>query len=143
MVTYEELLGIFWKNHDPITMEPSKQYRSVIFYHRDDQMMTAGRVKAQLEARIKAKIFTEIVPFSEFYQAEDYHQKYYLRSIREIAGEYLAIYPGIEGFVASTATARVNGYIGRYGTGKQLDEEIGSLGLSAEGQKKLRSIVGQ
>lgn len=143
MVTYEELLGIFWKNHDPITMEPSKQYRSVIFYHRDDQMMTARRVKAQLEARIKAKIFTEIVPFSEFYQAEDYHQKYYLRSIREIAGEYLAIYPGIEGFVASTATARVNGYIGRYGTKEQLDKEISFLGLSEEGQKRLRDIVGQ
>ena len=143
MVTYEELLRVFWKSHEPFAAAPSKQYRSMVFYHDENQMRTAQRVKAEEEARIKATIFTEIVPFREFYPAEGYHQKYYLRSVPEIAAEYIAIYPDIDGFVGSTATAKVNGYIGRYGTKEQLDKEIGSLGLSAEGQKRLRGIVGQ
>jgi len=123
--------------------ETSKQYRSMVFYHDDRQMRTAQRAKAQEEARIKATIFTEIVRFSEFYPAEDYHQKYYLRNVPEIAAEYLAIYPGIEGFAGSTAAARVNGYIGRYGKKEQLEKEIKSLGLSDKGQKRLRDIVGE
>lgn len=143
VVTYEQLLEVFWESHSPFAVEPSKQYRSMVFYHDDSQMLTARRVKARLEARMKAAVYTQIVPFRKFYLAEDYHQKYYLRGVKEIAAEYLAVYPGIEGFVASTAAARVNGFIGRYGSRKQLDEEIGSLGLSAEGQKRLRGIVGQ
>lgn len=143
VITYEGLLDIFWKSHRPFTRPDSTQYRSVVFYHDEGQRKTAEQVKAREETRVKGPVFTEIVPFKGFYPAEDYHQKHYLRSAGEIAGEYLAIYPGIEGFVASTATARVNGYMGRYGTRRQLDKEIDSLGLSPEGQKRLRGIVGQ
>ena len=57
--------------------------------------------------------------------------------------EYRAIYPDIADFINSTAVARVNGYVGGYGTMAQLEEEIDSLGLSAEGQAELRKIVGR
>ncbi len=99
-------------------------------------------MKADEEARIKGAIFTEVVPFNEFYRAEDYHQKYYLRGVRELAAEYLAIYPDIMDFVGSTATARVNGYAGHYGTKERLERELNSLGLSEEGQSRLLKIVG-
>jgi peptide-methionine (S)-S-oxide reductase len=84
VVSYENLLDIFWQIHDPTTVDRQgpdvgKQYRSVIFYHNDEQKATALASKEKLE---KAKVFrspivTEIVPVSEFYMAEDYHQQYF------------------------------------------------------------------
>ena len=133
---------MFWKMHSPQMRAPSTQYRSIVFYHNDNQRKAAERLKADEEARIKAAIFTEVVPFTEFYRAEDYHQKYYLRGARELAAEYLAIYPDVTDFVDSTATARVNGYAGHYGTKEQLEKELNSLGLSEDSQRKLLKIVG-
>ncbi len=128
--------------HSPQMRAPSTQYRSVVFYHNDSQRQAAEMLKADEQARIKAAIFTEVVPFTEFFRAEDYHQKYYLRGVRELAVEYLAIYPDITDFVGSTATARVNGYAGHYGTKGQLEKELNSLGLSEESRRKLLKIVG-
>ena len=82
-VGYEELLAVFWEWHDPTTPDQQgpdigPQYRSVIFFHDEGQREAARRSKELLE---KAKIFpgrivTQIVPASEFYRAEEYHQKY-------------------------------------------------------------------
>ncbi|MCS6821849.1 MAG: peptide-methionine (S)-S-oxide reductase MsrA [Microscillaceae bacterium] len=83
-VSYETLLEVFWAIHDPTTLnrqgnDIGTQYRSVIFYHNDEQKRLAEKAKRELEA---AKIFdnpivTEITPASTFYKAEDYHQNYY------------------------------------------------------------------
>ena len=83
-ISYERLLEVFWKTHDPTTRnrqgnDIGTQYRSVIFYHDEDQKRAAEQYKAKLEA---AKIWdrpivTEIVPFEKFWPAEDYHQNYY------------------------------------------------------------------
>lgn len=132
---------MFWKINDARMQASSTQYRSIVFYHNDAQRGSAEKMKAQEEGRIKATIFTEIVPFSRFYLAEGYHQKYYLRGAGDIAAEYLAIYPDLKDFIGSTATARVNGYLGRYGTKARLEEEIDSLGLSEEGRKRLFGII--
>ena len=120
---------------------PSTQYRSVVFYHNDSQREIAEGMKAQEEARAGARVFTEITPFTRFHLAEGYHQKYYLRGAGDIAAEYLAIYPDLKDLIGSTATARVNGYLGRYGTKAQLEEELDSLGLTEEGRKRLLGIV--
>ncbi len=141
VISYEELLLMFWKMNDARMQAPSTQYRSMVFYHNDGQRETAERMKAQEEARTRATIFTEIVPFTRFYLAEGYHQKYYLRGSSDIAAEYLTIYPDLKDFIDSTATARVNGYLGRYGTKAQLEREIDSLGLSEAGRKRLLAIV--
>ncbi len=132
---------MFWKMNDARMQAPSTQYRSIVFYHNDGQRKTAEKMKAQGEAGTGATIFTEIVPFTRFYLAEGYHQKYYLRRAGDIAAEYLAIYPDLKDFIGSTATARVNGYIGRQGTKAQLEKEIDSLGLSEAGRKRLLAIV--
>ena len=83
-VSYEELLGIFWKIHDPTTLnrqgpDSGSQYRSVIFYHSPEQGAAALASKDKLErfGAYKGKIVTEIVPAGEFYPAEEYHQLYY------------------------------------------------------------------
>jgi peptide-methionine (S)-S-oxide reductase len=84
VVSYETLLDVFWKIHDPTTKDRQgpdigKQYRSVIFYHNDEQKAAALALKERLEksGAFKNPIVTEIVPISDFYMAEDYHQQYY------------------------------------------------------------------
>jgi len=84
IISYKELLEIFFSTHDPTTLnrqgaDVGTQYRSVIFYHNDEQRKTAEKLKEELN---KSKIWenpivTEISPFKNFYKAEDYHQNYY------------------------------------------------------------------
>ncbi len=81
------------------------------------------------------------MPYTEFWIAEDYHQKYYLRGARDLMEEFNGIYPQPAGFRDSTAAARVNGYLGGHGTLEQLEREINRLGLSEQAQEKLRAIV--
>jgi peptide-methionine (S)-S-oxide reductase len=86
-VTYEKLLDTFWHNVDPTTKDREfcdvgHQYRSAIFYHNEEQHRLALQSKAQLEKTkpFKEPIVTEIVPATEFYPAEEYHQHYYKKN---------------------------------------------------------------
>ncbi len=86
-VSYKKLLNVFWRNIDPTTKDrqfcdSGNQYRSAIFYHNDEQKMLALQSKEQLEKNkpFKEPIVTEIVRASEFYPAEEYHQKYYKKN---------------------------------------------------------------
>ena len=83
-VTYAQLLEVFWKTHDPTTLnrqgnDVGTQYRSVIFYHNARQKDLAEKTKRELDASgaFRAPIVTEIEPAAEFYRAEKYHQDYY------------------------------------------------------------------
>jgi hypothetical protein len=84
---------------------------------------------------------TEIVPATVFTPAEAYHQKYLLRQRSDLMTEFAALYPDPEDFVASTAAARVNGYLGGHGGLAVLQGEIVNLGLSSEGSDRLLRIV--
>lgn len=99
----------------------------------------ASREKVAL--RIKGPIYTEIVSASTFYPAEAYHQKYGLRSEKELMREFRSFYPADNQFMASTAAARVNGYVSGEGTTADLEVELSSLGLSEAGRQRLRKIV--
>lgn len=83
IVSYEELLRVFWTNHNPTTLnrqgpDRGDQYRSVIFYHSLQQKVAAEKSKADLEksSQWKQPIVTQIVPAETFYRAEEYHQQY-------------------------------------------------------------------
>ena len=82
-VTYDQLLDVFWENHDPTTLnrqgpDVGTQYRSAIFYHTPEQQRAAEKSKEELEksGRFRKPIVTEITLASTFYLAEDYHQRY-------------------------------------------------------------------
>ena len=80
-VSYDDLLKVFWDNHDPTTLnrqgpDVGAQYRSAIFYHTPEQQAAAQASKEKMQAAYKNRIVTEITPASEFYRAEDYHQQY-------------------------------------------------------------------
>lgn len=81
-VSYEHLLDAFWSNHDPTTLnrqgpDVGSQYRSAIFFHTPEQEQAALASKAQAAGKFRKPIVTEITPASEFYRAEEYHQKYF------------------------------------------------------------------
>jgi peptide-methionine (S)-S-oxide reductase len=84
IIPYDKLLEIFWHMHDPTTLnrqgnDIGTQYRSAIFYNNDEQKQIALASKAALEksGSYKNPVVTEIVPFTNFYPAEDYHYDYY------------------------------------------------------------------
>ena len=142
-ISYEDLLMVFWASHSPTRPPWSRQYKSVVFYHNDEQKRLVLETKAREEARIGAGLYTEIVPAGEFYLAEDYHQKYYLRGYPHFEGEIAAIYRDDQALVDSTAAARVNGYLAGYGTPEGLQAELDDLGLSPAGRQELLSVVRQ
>ena len=86
-ISYEKLLNVFWHNIDPTTpdrqfCDKGRQYRSAIFYHNENQKRLAEESKKLLEQSkaFKEAIVTEIVPASDFYPAEEYHQDFYLKN---------------------------------------------------------------
>ena len=81
VISYEELLKVFWDNHNPTTLnrqgpDVGTQYRSAIFYHSEAQRAAAEASKTAMVSRFPRPIVTEIVPAAPFYLAEDYHQRY-------------------------------------------------------------------
>lgn len=81
-VTYEELLDVFWVNHDPTTntrqfCDKGRQYRPGIFYHNAEQKRLAEEAKREVEKNHSFPVVTEITEATEFYPAEEYHQNYY------------------------------------------------------------------
>ncbi len=83
-ISFDELLEVFWKTHDPTTLnqqgaDRGTQYRSVVFYHSDEQKRLAEKYRKRLDASgaWDAPIVTEISPLTEYYKAEGYHQNYY------------------------------------------------------------------
>lgn len=89
VVSYEELLEVFWNIHDPTTLNKQgpdigTQYRSAIFFHNKEQEKLANESKVKLENsdKFKNKIVTEIKPAQAFYIAEEYHQRYFEKQKR-------------------------------------------------------------
>ncbi|HEY8690764.1 MAG TPA: peptide-methionine (S)-S-oxide reductase MsrA [Chitinophagaceae bacterium] len=103
-ITFDELLEVFWKSHDPTTLnrqgnDEGPQYRSAIFYHNDEQKEKAEKYKAALNesSAFDKPIVTEITPFDIFYPAENYHQNYYSNNGSQPYCSYV-IRPKIEKF---------------------------------------------
>jgi peptide-methionine (S)-S-oxide reductase len=80
-VSYEQLLDVFWRKHDPTQLnrqgwDIGDQYRSVVFFHDEEQCEAAERSKARKQPQYRKPIATLIEPVPTFYEAEDYHQQY-------------------------------------------------------------------
>ncbi|MDA1335033.1 MAG: peptide-methionine (S)-S-oxide reductase MsrA [bacterium] len=86
VVSYDDLLKVFWENHDPTTPnrqgpDHGTQYRSVIFFHDEEQKKRAEESKKSMaeSGKFSSPIITEIVPAEIFYEAEEYHQQYFAK----------------------------------------------------------------
>ena len=140
-ISYEQLLDIFRQSHNPSAHAISIQYKHVVFYHTDEQKELAVRSKYRVTKKLGREIQTEILPYTGFYRAEDYHQKYKLRHAHDIMAEFDNMYPDYQDFVDSTAAARINGSLYGYGTLENLQAEMDSYGISEEAKEKLEARI--
>jgi len=136
-ISYEQILNIFWKHHEPERKPYSTQYKCVVFYHDDSQKKLALESRDRIAANLDANVLTEILPIAKFYIAEDYHQKYELRGDKALMSEFRAMYPNEIDFINSTAAARVNAFVSGHGDRKTLEAEVDKYGLSEEHEARL------
>lgn len=139
-ITYDQLLEIFWTTHNPCRRPWSRQYMSAVFYADEDQREAIERTR-ELFVGEDQTVHTVVAPLDRFWIAEDYHQKYRLRREPELYEELRALYRDEASFVASTAAARINGFLDGHASSRQLEAEIGKLGLGAKGQAHLREMA--
>jgi peptide-methionine (S)-S-oxide reductase len=140
-VTYEELVKVFLASHDPMRRSYVRQYASAIFYHDEDQRRAADDALRTAERTRGKKVATELLPYTGFTRAEDYHQKYFLRNQGDLEKRYESIYPDPAQFTDSTAVARVNGYLGGYGDREQFEREAPELGLTEVEIRALKKLI--
>ena len=136
-VSYAQLLEVFWKSHSPGIAAYQRQYRNAVLTLNDAQHRAAEQSLQKVAAETGKKVLTAIEPAGAFYPAEAYHQKYMVRRAYGLFREFQAIYPDDDAFAASTAVAKVNGYLGCNGQPEALERELQSFGLSPESQKWL------
>jgi len=138
VTSYGNMLDIFWANHNP-TSKCSRQYMSAIFYHTNEQKQLAEEsLKSQQKKRAQ-KITTKIVPVGTFTDAEDYHQKYLLQRHPRILTD-LDMDPG-EQLNRSFVTARLNGYVGGFGSLDNFEKEKELLNLPPSVEKYVRLLI--
>lgn len=140
-IGYRELLDVFWSSHDPTSRSWSAQYKAVIFYHNQEQERLAEETRDLLAKKLGGKLHTEIIPYSNFYVAEEYHQKYRLRANADFLREIKVLYPDDRDVMNSTAAARLNGYLAGYGVPEEVRKRLPDLGLSPESQTRLLKMV--
>ena len=139
VLSYAELLQVFWASHTPTRQPWGRQYMAAIWWHDAEQQAVAQASQAAIVAE-QGPIHTTLAPYSGFTWAEDYHQKYALRSQRTLLAELQAHYPHLPAFVNSTAVTRINAWVNGYSTAALLEAELGQCGLSTEAQHQVQAI---
>lgn len=141
VVSYEKLLEVFWTTHNPCSQPWSRQYASILFVHDDVQRALAEKTKAEREKALGKRIATEILPYTGFTRAEEYHQKYSLRHDAEVMAAFAKVYGSDREFVDSTAAARVNAYLAGDLTGEEVRAELERLSSGEKGDPRLKSVL--
>lgn len=140
VISYSDLLHVFWQSHDARYPSPSVQYRSAVLYRTDEERREAQE-SLERARRAAGRLFTSVEPLGRFHRAEDYHQKYRLRAWRDLMAEYQAMYPADRDFVDSTSAARVNGWLDGYGTDEEIASDLPRTGLSHAAQHELQAHI--
>jgi methionine-S-sulfoxide reductase len=141
-ITFEDLLEVFFAEHDPFQRAWSTQYKAVLWTHGKEQEAVAKKALAALAKEEGREPTTELRPAPTFWIAEDYHQKYYLRSRTALFEALLGPKPDGKTVRESTVTARVNGWIGGYGTTEQIAAQVEALKLSEKAREALARELG-
>lgn len=141
ILSYTDLLAQFWAGHEWQYPSPSRQYASILFHRSEEERRLALETVAAKERETGRRPPTAIEPFEVFHPAEDYHQKYYLRQTFALFREISAVYPDPTDLMNSTAAARINGFVGGYGTVAEMEALAERLGLSEEGLDRLRNLL--
>lgn len=133
-ISFEKLVEIFFKSHDP-TVKYKRQYISAIFYHNQEQRKSIDDWIKQNAGQF-TPIVTELIEFTVFHNAEDYHQKYFLRKYKQILNELNLNNAQI---ITSPISTRLNGFCAGFGSLQQLEEE--KFNLSNKSVSVLQELI--
>jgi len=125
IITFKDLLEIFWDNHSPCYPPYSKQYMAAIFYHNAQQKEFA---ELSLEAKTQLwgkRVWTKILPLTDFTLAEDYHQKYYLRKLEGV--HKLLNIKSEKELVHSPVATKLNAYLHGHGQFTDIETYVKSI----------------
>lgn len=111
VISYEDLLDHFWASIDPTQHAWKIQYATIVLAH-DEQQLAAAKLSAQLMSGLLGTIATRVEMLGDFWLAEAYHQKYYLRQNHESMRMFMDVGYSEDALRNSTAAARVNGWLG-------------------------------
>ncbi|KAG8183611.1 hypothetical protein JTE90_025162 [Oedothorax gibbosus] len=137
-ITYVDLLKLYWKHQDP-SVAHKRQYRMAIFYREEEEKDVATDMKKEIETKVGRQVSTSIEPFTKFYNAEDYHQKYYLQTHHVKVFKSLGIKQNE--LRDSPVAAKLNGYVVGENTIESFEEIVGLLGLSPESAEYVRKMI--
>jgi peptide-methionine (S)-S-oxide reductase len=143
VISYRELLDVFWDRHNPVKPNVKRQYMNAVFVHNEAQKTLAEETREEVASGLAILVTTHILSAGIFTLAEDYHQKFRLRGNPALLDAFFEIYPDFDDIVNSTAAARVNGYLAGYGTREQLEAEIASFSLSEKAREILWEGLGK
>ena len=132
LIPLEQLLHVFWSNHKPVNINGYKgrQYMSLLFYRDEEQHEVMKRVKAELEEKAE-----------RFYQAEDRHQKYYLKRHPDAVDKLAELYPSHEELVNATITARLNGLAKGYVNMEGIRKEVEGWPVLPDERERLLQLL--
>ena len=131
--SYEQMLKLFWKHHDPTT-RAKRQYMSAIFYHDEQQEALAKKSMEEAQKIGSRSITTVIAPAEEFYDAENYHQKFMLQQHPALMTSI-----GIGNIIRSHVCTRLNGYVSGNGKTSDFDQEYEKLGINEKMSDYIRN----
>src|SRR6056297_383716 len=138
-ISYKELLEIFFENHNPYVKPYSTQYKSIVFYHNQNQKEIYQNYVEKLKEN--KTLYTQLKEYDKFYYAEFYHQKYQLQGFSRLMKEVQKYYPKDMNFINSTLTARLNYFVGTREGKELLEKEKEYYGLDEETISWLKSFI--
>ncbi|WP_435168330.1 peptide-methionine (S)-S-oxide reductase MsrA [Paenibacillus glycanilyticus] len=144
LVSYDELLELFWNNHNPYNINGYKdrQYQSLLLYRDDEQAEAFRRIKSRME-ETKGILDTELSPFNAFYPAESRHQKYYLKRFPDAVEKLMSLYLSEEELERSTLAARLNGVAKGFLNLERLQNEMKGWPVAEDELKEILSLIRQ
>ncbi|XP_012262170.2 peptide methionine sulfoxide reductase [Athalia rosae] len=140
IIGYQELLNLFWNNHEyGLTTRIKRQYMSLILWHDEDQKITAEQSREKEQSQRGGSFVTELTKFERFYPAEDYHQKYRLRAHPWLLDKLRL--KSNEDILNTTLAAKLNGYLAGAVSPSEFERELPALGISEEAAEYVRKYV--
>ncbi|MDR6553153.1 peptide-methionine (S)-S-oxide reductase MsrA [Paenibacillus qinlingensis] len=143
LLSLENLLNVFWSNHNPTNINDYKgrQYTSMVLYRDSNQQSAAQHVLTNREQQGNSKIDTEIAPYTTFYLAEDRHQKYYLKRYPDAIDKLRTLFSTDEELTNATLAARLNGLAKGYTNMDSIVSDIRTWPISTQQQEKMIRLI--
>lgn len=141
-IRFEEIIREFWRSHYPNRdAYKGRQYISLLFWQSEEQKHIIEKLKIEKELQLNEPVETEIRPFDGFTEAEERHQKYYLKRYSKALEQLAELYPEMALLTPSTFAARLNGFVKGFGSRQQLLEEIDGWPINKEHGDTLRQVL--